>query len=238
HFRDEWRELALSRVDEIQEESEIGVKTKLPFLPRTAIFKTGVGQFCALRVGQFCALRVGQFCALRVGQFCALSSRGSDVLHPRPRSECSSCKGTFPRGVGGSSLPSHQSIVRSRHPNVKAQARFQPQPGCVGKWFLLFYRHGVCSELSLTPGSMHVMPRKRASNVQIDRLWSIINTIVYLDGMSLSKVCEEEGIAKRGSPYETVRYWHTGRKNPRNPKDEFHQSLQSEYRHKLFYFVR
>src|SRR5208282_3800487 len=97
HFRDEWRELALSRVDEIQEESEIGVKTKLPFLPRTAIFKTGVGQFCALRVGQFCALRVGQFCAL--------SSRGSDVLHPRPRSECSSCKGTFPRGVGGSSLP-------------------------------------------------------------------------------------------------------------------------------------
>src|SRR5208283_3710540 len=88
HFRDEWRELALSRVDEIQEESEIGVKTKFPFLPRTAIFKTGVGQFCALRVGQFCAL----------------SSRGSDVLHPRPRSECSSCKGTFPRGVGGSSL--------------------------------------------------------------------------------------------------------------------------------------
>src|SRR5208337_3088229 len=38
HFRDEWRELPLSRVDEIQEESKIGVKTKLPFLPRTAIF--------------------------------------------------------------------------------------------------------------------------------------------------------------------------------------------------------
>src|SRR5271157_2350525 len=56
HFRDEWRELPLSRVDEIQEEPEIGVKTKLPFLPRTAIFKTGVGQFCALRVGQSCAL--------------------------------------------------------------------------------------------------------------------------------------------------------------------------------------
>src|SRR5208337_1543087 len=56
HFRDEWRELPLSRVDEIKEESEIGVKSKLPLLPRAAIFKTGVGQFCALRVGQSCAL--------------------------------------------------------------------------------------------------------------------------------------------------------------------------------------
>jgi len=28
----------------------------LPLLPRAAIFKTGVGQFCALRVGQSCAL--------------------------------------------------------------------------------------------------------------------------------------------------------------------------------------
>ena len=82
------------------------------------------------------------------------------------------------------------------------------------------------------------MPHKRASNVQSDRLWSIINTIVYLDGMNLSKVCEKAGIAKRGSPYETVRYWHSGRKNPRNPKDEYHQSLPSEYRHKLFCFLR
>jgi len=32
------------------------VKSKLPLLPRAAIFKTGVGQFCALRVGQSCAL--------------------------------------------------------------------------------------------------------------------------------------------------------------------------------------
>jgi len=32
------------------------VKSKLPLLPRATIFKTGVGQFCALRVGQSCAL--------------------------------------------------------------------------------------------------------------------------------------------------------------------------------------
>src|SRR5208337_3708487 len=48
--------LPLSRVDEIKEESEIGVKSKLPLLPRAAIIKTRVGQFCALRVGQSCAL--------------------------------------------------------------------------------------------------------------------------------------------------------------------------------------
>ncbi|MGA8351324.1 MAG: hypothetical protein WB773_26260, partial [Isosphaeraceae bacterium] len=43
-LRDEWRELPLSRVDEIQEESEIGVKSKLPFLPRAAILRTKGGQ--------------------------------------------------------------------------------------------------------------------------------------------------------------------------------------------------
>src|SRR5438132_10442138 len=56
HFRDEWRELPLSRVDEEQEEPQSGVKTKLPFLPRTAIFKGEVGPFYALRVGPFYAL--------------------------------------------------------------------------------------------------------------------------------------------------------------------------------------
>ncbi len=44
HFRDEWRELPLSRVDEIQEGSEIGVKSKLPLLPRAAILRTKGGQ--------------------------------------------------------------------------------------------------------------------------------------------------------------------------------------------------
>lgn len=59
-----------------------------------------------------------------------------------------------------------------------------------------------------------------------------------MDGMNLSKVCEKAGIAKGGSPYETVRYWHTGRKNFRNPKDEYQQPLSSKYRHRLFCFVR
>ena len=45
YFRDEWRELSLSRVDETEEEPEIAVRTKLPFLPRTAIFKDEVGHF-------------------------------------------------------------------------------------------------------------------------------------------------------------------------------------------------
>ncbi len=44
HFRDERRELPLSRVDEIQEESEIGVKSKLPLLSRAAILRTKGGQ--------------------------------------------------------------------------------------------------------------------------------------------------------------------------------------------------
>jgi hypothetical protein len=82
------------------------------------------------------------------------------------------------------------------------------------------------------------MPRKRASNVQSDRLWSLINTIAYWDDMNLSKICEKAGIAKRGSQYETVRYWHTGRKNVRKQNDEYQQSLPVEYRHKLFRLVR
>ena len=45
HFRDEWRELSLSRVDETEEGPKVGVKTKLPLLPRAAIFKNQVGHF-------------------------------------------------------------------------------------------------------------------------------------------------------------------------------------------------
>jgi hypothetical protein len=86
-------------------------------------------------------------------------------------------------------------------------------------------------------GSMQAMPRKRATDVHCDRLWSIINKIVDMDGMSLSKVCEEAGIAKRGSPYETVRYWWTGRKNQRKGKDEYQQPLPLKYRRALFILV-
>ena len=56
HFRDEWRELSLSRVDEEQEEPKVGVNRILPFLPRTAIFRSEVGQNYALTGGQIYAL--------------------------------------------------------------------------------------------------------------------------------------------------------------------------------------
>src|SRR5208337_2955449 len=46
----------LSRVDENEEEPEVGLKPKLPSLPRTAIFKEKVGPFYALRVGPSYAL--------------------------------------------------------------------------------------------------------------------------------------------------------------------------------------
>jgi hypothetical protein len=134
------------------------------------------------------------------------------------------------------SLPRKQCYQSSS--KCKGTSTLSNTTGCVGKWFLLFYRHGVCSEVLLTLGSMYAMPHKRASNVQSDRLWSIINTIANMDGMNLSKVCEKAGIAKRGSPYETVRYWHTGRKNPRKPKDEYQQSLPKRYRQLLFRLVR
>ena len=45
YFRDEWRELSLSRVDETEERSQIAVMINLPFLPRTAIFRNKVGHF-------------------------------------------------------------------------------------------------------------------------------------------------------------------------------------------------
>jgi hypothetical protein len=93
-------------------------------------------------------------------------------------------------------------------------------------------------ESERTLGSMQAMSHKRASDVERDRLWSIINKIANFNDMNLSKVCEEAGIAKSGSPYETVRYWHTGRKNQRPPYDEYRQSLPKKYRQLLFRLVR
>ena len=43
HFRDEWRELPLPRVDEDEEGPKGRVRRGLPLLPRAAIFKTQVG---------------------------------------------------------------------------------------------------------------------------------------------------------------------------------------------------
>ena len=50
HFRDEWRELPLSRVDEIQEEPEIGVKP-VAALAQSGHLENQVGPAYTLRVG-------------------------------------------------------------------------------------------------------------------------------------------------------------------------------------------
>src|SRR5262249_21784985 len=49
HIRDEWRELSLSRVDETEEGKEVELKTRLPLLPKAAIFWNQGGPLSTIR---------------------------------------------------------------------------------------------------------------------------------------------------------------------------------------------